>query len=332
MSFAAESDACTGTAGAVCQWTIDRTGSESLARVVGWLVDTPLRVLIVVILAFVAVRLARRAINRFGEALIARNGRTSVAASARADQRTRALMLTLGSLVTGLTWLVAALVILGLFDVNLAPLLAGAGVLGVVIGIGAQSVVADFLAGAFMLVEDQFGVGDVVDIGDAVGTVEDISLRLTSVRDIEGNLWHVPNSQIQRVANKSQLWSRSVLDISVAYDTDLRRAQDLIAKVADDLCQDPEFDRAGILEPPEVWGVEALGADGVTIRLVVKTDPAKQWIVSRELRLRIKEAFDRAGIEMPFPQRTVWVHRRGDGSRPVPDQTVAGSHPRGPTG
>ncbi|MFV0258031.1 MAG: mechanosensitive ion channel family protein [Acidimicrobiales bacterium] len=312
MIFAAESEACTGAAAAVCQWTVDRTGSESVARVAAWLVDTPLRVLVVLVLAYVAARLARRAINRFGEAVIARNGRPTAEASARADQRTRALMLTLSSLVTGLTWLVAGLVILGLFDINLAPLLAGAGVLGVVIGIGAQSVVADFLAGIFMLVEDQFGVGDVVDLGDAVGTVEDVSLRLTSVRDVEGNLWHVPNSQIQRVANKSQLWSRAVLDVSVAYDTDLRQAQALIAEVADNLWHDPAFDRGGILEAPEVWGVEALGVDGVTIRLVVKTDPAKQWIVSRELRLRLKEAFDEAGIDMPFPQRTVWMHSGGD--------------------
>ena len=214
-----------------------------------------------------------------------------------------------GSLVTAVVWSVAFVVVLGLFDISLAPLFAGAGVVGVALGFGAQSVVADFLSGFFMLFEDQYGVGDVVDVGDASGTVEKFSLRTTTLRDVNGTVWHIPNSEIRRVGNKSQIWSRAVLDIDVAYDTDIRRAEGIIQRVADELWRDPEFTGGDIIDPPEVWGVERLGADGVTIRLVVKTDPAEQWIVGRELRLRVKEALDEAGIEIPFPQRTIWLRQ-----------------------
>jgi len=212
-------------------------------------------------------------------------------------------------------WVTAGIIILGLFDVSLAPLFASAGVVGVALGFGAQSVVSDFLSGFFMLFEDQYGVGDVVDLGEASGTVENLSLRTTTIRDVNGTVWHIRNSEITRVGNKSQLWSRAVLDIDVAYDTDLRRAEGIIQRVADDLWQDPDFTDGDIIDPPEVWGIERLGADGVSIRLVVKTDPAEQWVVARELRLRIKEALEEAGIEIPFPQRTVWL-RHDEGAVP----------------
>ncbi len=228
-----------------------------------------------------------------------------------------------------MVWTVAIIVILAQFNVSLAPLFAGAGVLGVALGFGAQSVVSDFLSGFFMLFEDQFGVGDVVDLGDASGTVENLSLRTTTIRDVNGTVWHIRNSEIRRVGNKSQLWSRAVLDIDVAYDTDLRRAEGIIQRVADELWHDPDFTDGDIIDPPEVWGVERLGADGVAIRLVVKTDPAEQWIVGRELRLRIKEALDEAGIEIPFPQRTVWL--RQDEAVPREDRPeVAVTPPRIP--
>ena len=203
---------------------------------------------------------------------------------------------------------------------SLAPLIAGAGVAGVALGFGAQTIVRDFLTGFFMLVEDQYGVGDVVDVGEITGTIEKVTLRTTVLRDVNANVWHVPNGEISRVGNMSQLWSRAVLDIEVAYDTDLRLAQGVIQRVADEVWRDPDFTEGDIIDPPEVWGIESLGADGVAIRLVVKTDPAEQWIVARELRLRIKEAFDAAGIEVPFPQRTIWLNQ--DDRPPKPDPST----------
>jgi small conductance mechanosensitive channel len=163
-----------------------------------------------------------------------------------------------------------------------------------------------------MLIEDQYGVGDVIDIGDATGTVENVSLRSTTIRDVYGTVWHVPNGEIARVGNHSQLWSRALIDVEVAYDVDLRFAQGVIQRTADEFWDDPEWGGDELMERPEVWGVQNLGASGIAIRLVVKTEPSMQWAVERELRLRLKEALDAAGIEIPFPQQTVWLRNQGD--------------------
>ena len=232
--------------------------------------------------------------------------------SARRAQRAKTMADVLGRLANAVIWGVAVLVVLGELGINLAPLIAGAGILGIAIGFGAQSLVRDFLSGFFMLVEDQYGVGDVIDVGGTVGggsagvsgTVEGVSLRTTRIRDVEGVVWHVPNGEIKRVGNKSQQWSRAVLDIEVAYDTDLSTAMAVIEETARAMWQDETWSKTILIEP-EVWGVEALGTSGVTIRLVVQTLPLQQWSVARELRARIKAAFDAAGIEIPFPQQTV---------------------------
>ncbi|MDP7382847.1 MAG: mechanosensitive ion channel family protein, partial [Acidimicrobiales bacterium] len=173
-------------------------------------------------------------------------------------------------------------------------------------------VVKDFLSGLFMLIEDQYGVGDVIDIGPATGTVEVVSLRSTTLRDVHGTVWHIPNGEISRVGNYSQLWSRAVIDVEVAYDVDLRYAQGIIQRVADGLWEDPEWGGDELMERPEVWGIQNLGASGIAIRLAVKTEPSMQWSVEREIRLRVKEALDEAGIEIPFPQQTVWFRHQGD--------------------
>jgi len=216
-----------------------------------------------------------------------------------------ALATVLRSVASFVIWLTAAFMVLGELGIELGPLLAGAGIVGVAIGFGSQSLVRDFLSGIFILVEDQFGVGDTVDLGEAVGVVEVVSLRTTRLRSVDGTVWHVPNGEIRRVGNKSQHWSRALLDIQVAYDTNIEAARETIKAAADHVWQEqPET----ILEEPELWGVENLGAHGIDIRLVVKTQPSKQWEVSRLIRERIKLAFDETGIEIPFPQQTVW-HR-----------------------
>jgi small conductance mechanosensitive channel len=325
-------DACGETPTRLCRWVFDQTGSETWAGLSDWVVDRPLRIVVILIGAFVITRVLKHSVLRFGERLAERSERERIrqerqrdrrmgelVVNGRAEQRTKTITSVLSSLVTAVVWTVAALMILGLLGTSLAPVIAGAGVLGIVLGFGAQNVVADFLTGIFMLIEDQFGVGDVIDVGEVTGTVEKVSLRVTTVRDINGTVWHVPNSEIHRVGNLSQLWSRAVLDIEVAYDTDLRKASAVIKRVADDLWHDDGFTDGDILEEPIVQGVQNLGADGIALRLVVKTDPAEQWVVARELRLRIKEALDAAGVEIPFPQRTIWV--RSDG----PPEATSGS-------
>ena len=201
---------------------------------------------------------------------------------------------------------VAVMMSLGEFDVNLGPLIAGAGIVGVAVGFGAQSLVKDFLSGVFMLLEDQYGVGDVIDVGDTVGVVEEVKLRSTQVRDINGTLWHIPNGSIRRVANMSQDWGRVVLDVDVAYDTDIAAATAVIKRVADSVWHE-QLPDATIIEEPFLAGVQSFGESAVTIRLMAKTEPGEHWATARELRRRLKYALDDAGIEIPFPQRTIWV-------------------------
>ncbi len=315
-------DACGEDPRTLCQWAFEQTESEFWAGAAEWLVDRPLRVLLILTVAWFLSRFVRRWVERFGERATERSerertrlerlrerGQPVEMLNGRSEQRAKTITSVLSSMFAAVVWIVAIMFVFDELGVSLAPLLAGAGVIGIMLGFGAQSVVSDFLSGLFMLIEDQFGVGDVIDVGEVTGSVEKVSLRVTTLRDINGTVWHVPNSAISKVGNLSQVWSRAVLDIEVAYETDLRRAEGVIQRVADELWHDHDFTGGDIIDPPEVWGVQNLGADGIAIRLVVKTDPAEQWAVARELRLRIKEAFDEAGIEIPFPQRTVWIRQ-----------------------
>jgi small-conductance mechanosensitive channel len=253
---------------------------------------------------------------------------TGGVASARRAQRTRTMADVLGRLANAVIWGIAILVVLGELGINLAPLIAGAGVLGIALGFGAQSLVRDFLSGFFMLVEDQFGVGDVIDVGGAVGgsgdgvsgTVEGVSLRTTRLRDVEGVVWHVPNGEIKRVGNKSQQWSRALLDIEVDRDTDVAGAIRVIKETADAMWHEEGW-RDAILMEPDVWGIEELGAQSMKLRLVVQTIPLEQWRVARELRARIKAALDEAGIQTP---RETITYRRGDPPPPVAEEGPAG--------
>lgn len=306
----------------LCAQVYDWTGNEALSDWTAFLLDKPLTILLIVLAAGIANRIARKAIRGVAEKVGAATGSARASdlivsshTAERAQKRADTMSTVLRSVASAFIFSIAILLILGELGINLAPLIAGAGIVGIALGFGAQSLVKDVLSGFFMLVEDQYGVGDTVDLGDAVGTVERVTLRITTVRDISGTLWHVPNGEILRVGNKSQLWSRALLDIAVAYGTDVDHATDVIKATADDLWRDPEF--AGVIkEEPDVLGVENFSPDGVTIRLTIKTEPAAQFRVERALRARLKVAFEEAGIEIPFPQRTIWL--RTDSTEPAP--------------
>ncbi len=311
----------------VCERVWDWTGNQFLATGAEWILDRPIRIAFVLLLAWILSKLAQRAIARFTQGIatvrstdrlrsLRERGPGGLLAeeneSARAEARSRTISLVLRSVVVAAIWTFAALMTLGQLDINLGPLIAGAGIGGIALGFGAQSVVKDFLSGLFMLIEDQYGVGDVIDLGSATGTVEKVSLRSTTIRDVKGTVWHVPNGEIARIGNYSQIWSRALIDVEVAYDTDLRLAMGVMQRVADELWGDPDWGGDELMERPEVWGIQSLGASGVAIRVVVKTEPSMQWSVEREMRIRLKEAFDQAGIEIPFPQQTVWFRNQGD--------------------
>lgn len=298
--------------------------AESLtAGVLGSVIEPLLQVVLILVIAFLVVRLLKRGIRRVvARSKIDRPGLDFgdlPPPSTRKMQRVDALGAVGQSAVGVIIWVIAILTILGsTFGINISPLLAGAGVLGLAIGFGAQHLVNDIISGVFVLLEDQYGVGDVIDAGEAVGVVEGIGLRSTRVRDVTGTLWHVPNGEIRRVGNMSQEWSRALLDIGVAYGTDLDQAAEVIQQVADDMYTEETY-RGLFLSEPEIWGIESLSADSVDIRLVIKTKPGEQWAIARELRRRIKLALDQAHIEIPFPQRTVWIRRDGE-EQPPPSQ------------
>ena len=308
--------------------------SHGLANLTDWFIGLPLAIAGLIglglVIRFVLHRLVDRLVSRAeASGLPARVGwfsrrrRTTevthtqelrdLAAATRRVQRAKTMGDLLKSVITGVLVAIFGTMILSQVGVNIAPIIASAGILGIALGFGAQSLVKDFLSGVFMIFEDQFGVGDIVDVGEASGTVEAVSLRVTRLRDLDGTVWYVPNGEILRVGNKSQNWSRAVVDVGVGYDEDLARAKRVLAEVAHDLWEDEDY-RSVIIEEPEVTGVEALTPDAITLRVLVKTQPMEQWAVARELRQRIKARFDHEGIEIPFPQRVVW-HREGTAAR-----------------
>lgn len=340
-------DACGDQPGAVCEWVFDLTDNQVLARLVDWLAGGPVIALVVLAVAVILNRLVRRLIDHFVDDLVEdrhrraeraredydnargtglrRRARQLLEAERESEERMVQRATTIGSVLRSLTtiviFLLAVAIALGELGINLGPLIAGAGIAGVAIGFGAQSIVKDFLAGIFILMEDQYGVGDVVDLGEATGVIEEVELRITKVRGLDGTLWYVPNGEITRVANRSHVWARAIMDVEVAYDTDLDHAGEVIKRVADELWNERD-ENATIIGEPELWGVEALGANSIVIRLVARTEPGEQWAVSRELRKRLKVAFDVEGIEIPFPQRVVWM--RGDAGQPAQVSTGEG--------
>ena len=281
-------------------------------RLVTWLIGDGLRVLLTIVLALLVRWLAHRAIDRVVAVMTSRSrseesvggraGRVLAQATGLAHARHVQRVTTLGSLlrsiVTFVVALIATLTVMALVGLPLGPLLASAGVGGVALGFGAQSLVKDFLSGVFMIFEDQYGVGDVVDTGEAVGTVEEVGLRVTRLRDANGVVWYIRNGEIVRIGNKSQGWSTATVDSPVAYDENAERVIGIIRGVARTFDADPEWQES-LLEEPNVVGVESISGQTMTIRTVAKCAPNQNFAVQRELRERIKAALDAAGVKAP---------------------------------
>jgi small conductance mechanosensitive channel len=216
----------------------------------------------------------------------------------RKTQRAATMGAILKSSSTFVIFTLALLTVMATVGLPLGPLLASAGVGGVALGFGAQSLVKDFLSGIFMILEDQYGVGDVIDTGEAIGTVEDVTLRVTRLRDPSGIVWYVRNGEIVRIGNRSQGWSTAVVDIPVGYSESLETVLPLIRKVVHEL-DDSEDWKTRLLEEPVVAGVESMIGGVVTVRVIAKCAPNESFPVSREIRERVKAAFDGAGIRAP---------------------------------
>ena len=228
----------------------------------------------------------------------------AAAGTERHEQRARALGSILRSGVSIVVFGIAVLTILGDLGFNLTPLLLSTTVLGVALGFGAQNLVRDYLAGILMLVEDHYGVGDTINVKDATGTVEAMTLLTTRLRDVNGVVWHVRNGTIESVGNESQGWSRAVIDYPVPYEEDLTRIRALMEQAASSMFAERGW-RKLMLEKPEVWGAQELSSKEVTMRIVAKTAPMRQWEVARELRARVKAALDAAGVAPAGPDTIV---------------------------
>lgn len=239
-------------------------------------------------------KLLRPLKERFGDTA------SLAAQSERRQQRALTLGSVLKSIVSFVVFGVAAMYLMQLLGVNLAPVLASAGVVGVAVAFGAQNLVRDFLSGMFMMVEDQYGVGDIVDLGEANGTVESVGLRVTTLRDLYGTVWYVRNGEIQRVGNSSQGFAYAVVDLPLAHRSNVQKAIEVATAVATDSAAKEPLAK-DVLEAPNMLGVNQITSDTVTLRLTAKVRPGQQWAVQRKLRADIKRAYDEADIQPPYP-------------------------------
>lgn len=245
------------------------------------------------------------------------------------EQRARTLASLLNNIAAVIIGVVALLTILTIMGLKIAPILATAGIAGLAISFGAQSLVKDVINGIFILIEGQFGIGDVIRVGETAGQVEKMTLRATMLRDAEGIAHILPNGEITRVSNLTKAWSRSMLDIRVAYKEDVDHVIAVLRQIGDEIAADPAWGQL-IIDQPETLGVQNLTESAVIIRMVTKTLPLKQWEVGRELRRRIKKRFDQEKIEIPFPHVTLYWGQGQQEKARKEDAPITESHSESP--
>ena len=276
------------------------------------LLRIPLRLGIVIAACYISIRLSYAAIALINFAITNNAFANSYVFQADTTRRLEVRVNTFSRLFRGIVTFIWAgiglFVALSILGLNIAPFLAGAGVLGLAFSFASQNLIKDTINGLLIILEDQYAVGDVVTIGEVAGMVENLNLRITQLRDGEGRLITIPNSSITLVANHSNGWSRSDLKIPFAHQTNADRAIEIIEQVASEIYQDCDWHEK-IIEPPQVLGIEDFAERGFIVRLWFKTEPLKQWEISREFRRRIKNAFEEAGIILPLPQQQIWLSR-----------------------
>jgi small-conductance mechanosensitive channel len=293
--------------------------SDLLPAFIGWetiktqLNEPAVRIALIALGGFVAVMLFRFVTGR----IVRRIERPREEEKREWELRAKTLAKITNNFISVAIVTVAIFLIFTEVGIQIGPLLAAAGIAGLAIGFGAQSLVKDFLSGFFILLENQYRVGDVIKLGDLSGVVEKMTLRITALRDLQGVVHFIPNGEIKSVSNMSYHWSRMLVDIGVAYKENVDRVIETLKTLCSEFYADKPWD-TDLLEEPQVVGVEALADSQVTIRVMAKTKPLKQWDAMREFRRRVKNRFDRLGIEIPFPQRTVHIHEEKNSSSGSP--------------
>lgn len=267
-----------------------------------WLLSSGVHILGIVIGALIVVRILGFASRRM-ERLFEDDDPDN---QSEREKHAATLGKTVRNLIRMVVWGIAVIMILKELGIEIGPILAGVGIMGLAVGFGAQSLVKDFVAGAFVLVENQYNVGDVISAAGVSGLVERVTLRSTTLRDIEGKVHIIPNGSVTVVTNMTKRWSRFVLDMGVAYKEDVDRVIQILKDTGDEMAADPEYSSM-ITAPIEVLGLEKFADSAVVIRAMFTTQPLKQWTVGREYRRRVKKAFDAQGIEIPFPHQTIYL-------------------------
>jgi moderate conductance mechanosensitive channel len=303
------------------EFSFAKLGADLWLALQVWLVEHGVRTIFILVASLVVLRLSRAVGNRIVKAASDEDETTTT----EMEKRAATLSQVINTITRISVWLVAGLMIVREFGVDIAPILAGAGVAGLAIGFGAQSLVKDFFSGFFLLIEDQVRVGDVVRAAGQEGQVERVTLRTTVLRDLSGALHVIPNGEIATVSNLTYGWSRALIEVGVSYREDIDRVFEVMRGVGAQLRNDPEMSRH-ITEDLEILGVDGFGDSALKIKAYFKTEPLKQWIVAREYRRRLKAAFDAEGIEIPFPHRTLY-HRVEE-----PLAVLASEEVRGRTG
>jgi len=277
----------------------DGTIFESIGA---WAMGPGLKIIFIVVGAFVVDKIIDGIINRSIEHFV--RSRNKSRDPEEIKQRAETLSDVANTSTTVILFFVALMMALPEVGIAIGPLLTGAGVVGLALGFGAQNLVRDFLSGLFIIIEDQFAIGDVIKIGDTAGVVEEMTLRRTVLRDLDGRQHTIPNGNIQVVSNYSKDWAQMNINIPVDYDTNIEHAVSVINKVGEELFQDGSLGPY-VIEKPQVLGIDNFGDSSIDIKVIAKTKPLKQWDVTRAFRLKIKMAFDKEGISIPFPHRTI---------------------------
>lgn len=265
-----------------------------------WVIEHGARVVLIVVAVLIVQHFAGKLIDR----LVCRVVKQGKGTKQAEEKRERTLTRVMSGSVAILVWIVATMMLLSEFGIAIGPVLAAAGVAGLALGFGGQYLIRDLISGIFIIIENQYRAGDVVCFDSTCGLVEDISLRMTTLRDLDGTVHHVPHGEIKTVSNLSKGFSRVNLDIGVSYSSDLEKVIEVVNRTGTELAEDPEW-KDKILKAPTFLRVEDFADSAVVIKISGDTMPIKQWEVTGELRKRLKIAFDHAGIEIPFPQRVV---------------------------
>ncbi len=294
-------------------WLTIEFWQQLLQSAIEWSLRVLPGIVIILIVAVIASKLLNKILHRVSETMAANLKRAGRLDPGELDKRVATLTGILSASVRLILWLVIVMMVLRRLGIDVAPIIAGAGILGLAVGFGAQELVRDFIAGFFILMENQVRAGDVANINGTGGVVEQVGLRTIVLRDASGVVHVFQNGKINSLSNMTKEWSAIVFDIGVAYKEDTDRVVSVMQTVAVELRSD-EILGPDILDDLEVFGVDAFGDSAVVIKARLKTKPIRQWAVGREYRRRLKYAFDREGIEIPFPHRTIYY---GDQTQPV---------------